>query len=100
MRAPFLYRKNGWTDCAKIWYVVRDHGMHFAQAKTRYIYTCVRALTFLYLGTGWPQFAAIWYVAKDPLASCFSHVMGKVRLHVRTALQYLGKCWTHCAEGG
>ena len=53
--APFLYPGNGWTDCAEIWYVVRDLlDKRFAGVNGGiYVHMCTCAPLFPYLRNGW-----------------------------------------------
>ena len=57
VRTAFLYLGNGWTDCAEIWYVVRDQlARQLTQTKDGihlHVHTCARADVprFSYLGS-------------------------------------------------
>ena len=69
---------NGWTDCAEIWYVVRDSlAKRFPKVNVRYVRRCTAArelvgITFPYLVNGRMDCTEIWCVARRPVALRFT----------------------------
>ena len=73
--SPFPDLENGWTDCAEIWYVVRDPlARLFAKVNGGAQLHCTHALAHPFFVSrkrldGLPE---IWYVVRDPLGKRFT----------------------------
>ena len=75
---PFPYVGNGWTDCAEIWYVVKNTlPYRFTEINGGvkvHVRTCAPPLP--YLGNGWTDCAEIWCVTMGPLSLRFTQDRG------------------------
>ena len=66
VHTPFSYLGDGWTDCAELWYIVRDQlAWRFTQTKGgMHLYVRMRVRSFPCLGNGWTHCAEIWYLVR------------------------------------
>ena len=99
MRTPFPYLRNGWTDCAEIWYVVRDQLTR--QCKPRMWYICTCLPLFRISGTAGRIALKFWHVVTRPVSYAVNAKQwwgASARVHVRAPFPYIVNGWKDLAE--